>query len=104
MIKLVSDRELNNSRTSHVDQNDKLNMSLLKKKSFTHRVQFRQSMHFSNFFLVCGGIVGVGVRCFIRYFGICIEGWYQEDWRAHGLLWIVNEKTSAGVTYFDENL
>ena len=49
MMTLVSDRELNNNRKSHVDQNDKLNMSLLKETCFVHRVQFRSSMHFSKF-------------------------------------------------------
>ena len=59
---LVSHRELNNNRKSHVDQNDKLNMSLLKETCFAHRVQFRQSMHFSKFvFFLGGGKVGVGV-------------------------------------------
>ena len=49
MITLVSSRELNKNRKSHVDQNDKLNMSLLKETGFAHRVEFRFSMHFSNF-------------------------------------------------------
>ena len=38
---LVSDRELNSNRKSHVDQNDRLNMSLLKETCCAHRVQFR---------------------------------------------------------------
>ena len=46
---LVSDRELNNNTKSHVDQNDKLNMSLLKETCCAHRVQFRSSVHFSKF-------------------------------------------------------
>ena len=46
---LVSDRELNNNRKSHADQNVKLNMSLLKETCFTHRVLFRSSMHCTKF-------------------------------------------------------
>ena len=34
MMKLVSDRELNKNKQSHVDQHDKLNMSVLKKNLF----------------------------------------------------------------------
>ena len=36
----MSYRELNNNRKSHVDLDDKLNMSLLKETCFAHRVQF----------------------------------------------------------------
>ena len=48
-LTLVSCRELNNNRKSQVDQNDKLNMSLLKETCFAHRVQFRSSVHFSKY-------------------------------------------------------
>ena len=59
MMTLVSCRELNNFRNSHVDKNDKLDISLLNETCFAHRVQFRSSMHFSNFF--GGRRVAVGV-------------------------------------------
>ena len=41
LITLVSDREQNGNRKSHVEQNDRLNMSLLKENCCAHRVQFR---------------------------------------------------------------
>ena len=49
MLTLVSYREHDNNRKSHEDQNDKLNMNLLKETCSTHRVQIRSSMHFSEF-------------------------------------------------------
>ena len=51
MMTLVSCRELNNNRKSHVDQNDKLNMSVLKETCFAHRFQLRSSVHFSKFII-----------------------------------------------------
>ena len=42
----MSDRELNNHRQSHVDQNDKLNVDLLNTTCIGQRVRFRSSTHF----------------------------------------------------------
>ena len=41
MIMVVSDREPNENRNSHVDQNDKLGVILLNEASFADLVQFR---------------------------------------------------------------
>ena len=52
MIMPVSSRVLKSNSKSHVDQNDKLKMSLSEETCFAHQVQLRSSVHFSKFVML----------------------------------------------------